>query len=107
VTLPPQPEPAAGLADYLRSEGYPEAAQEMAGDSSVLRLAFTLLNSQACVLLFAYWVWSLGVGRAWAAPPEPRRVTLSASTSVWIAIFCFVTGAPFLWHLARAAGHTG
>jgi len=107
VTLPPQLEPAAGLADYLRSEGYPEAAQEMAGDSSVLRLAFTLLNSQACVLLFAYWVWSLGVGRGWAAPPEPRRVRLSVSTCVWIAIFCFVTGAPFLWHLARAAGHTG
>jgi hypothetical protein len=100
VTLPPQMEPMPGLADYLRSEGYLEAAEQMSGRASALRLALTLVNSQACVLLFAYWVWSVGIGRGWTAVPDPRRVALSTAAVVVIAIV--LCAMPFLIRLARA-----
>jgi hypothetical protein len=102
VTLPPQVEPTPGLADYLRREGYSEAAEQMAGRFSALRLALTLVNSQACVLLFAYWVWSVGIGRGWTAVPDPRRVALSTAAVVLTAIVLIASSAPFLMRLARA-----
>ena len=101
VTLPPQAEATPGLADFLRREGYPEAAEQMAGRSSALRLFLTLVNSQACVLLFAYWTWSIGIGRAWETP-HPIRLHLSPPAVAAIALFLTASAVPFLSRLWQA-----
>jgi hypothetical protein len=107
VKLPPQLEPAPGFADYLRREGYPEVADEMAGDSSVLRLALTLVNSEACVLLFAWWVWASVLARGSIDPiaaPTPRLPPWALAA---VVLFLVAAAVPFLTKLVRAAGKGG
>ena len=76
LRVPPQLDPAPGLADHFIRSGYPHLAEEMKGDHSLAWFLLTLLNSQANVLLFVYWLargleGRAGVQRAiprWAAP---------------------------------------
>jgi hypothetical protein len=107
VRFPPQLEPAPGYADYLREQGYPEVAEEMAGDSSALRLGLTLVNSQACILLFVYWVWGAGLFQG-PTDPEKRSVArLPAWGVAAVVLFLVATAVPFVAKLAGAAGESG
>jgi Gpi18-like mannosyltransferase len=107
VELPPQLEPAPGLADYLRGQGYPEVAEEMAGHSSALRLVLTLVNSQACILLFAYWVRGGGLFQGSRGPETPGVGRLPAWGFAAIVLFLVATAVPFVAKLVRAAGAGG
>ena len=79
----------------------------MAGDSSALRLALTLVNSQACVLLFAYWVWGTGLLRGARDTGAPRVARLPAWSVAAMILFLVTTAVPFIAKLARAAGESG
>ena len=104
VRLPPQLEPAPGFADYLRGHGYPEVAEEMTGDSSALRLVLTLVNSQACILLFAYWVRGAVLFRGSRGAETQEVGRLPAWGFAAIVLFLVATAVPFVAKLARAAG---
>jgi len=99
LRLPPQLDPAPGLADHFIRVGYPHLAEEMRGDHSLVWFLLTLLNSQVNVLLFAYWLARGLEGPRAGVPREIPRWAAVATVALVIAI-----GLPFVRRVLGLAG---
>jgi Gpi18-like mannosyltransferase len=57
LTLPPQSDVGASIFEYFSNQGNPYLGVQAKGDSSLLWLLATILNSQVNVLIFLYWLY--------------------------------------------------
>ncbi|HVO10214.1 MAG TPA: glycosyltransferase 87 family protein [Vicinamibacteria bacterium] len=100
--LPQVESPPRALFDRLARLGYPWMADEMTGATSALGAAATLVNAEANVLLFGWWVLVAFRRRGFDALLEGRAGRLRVRPLIAAtAVFVLLSGAPFLVHAFR------
>jgi hypothetical protein len=84
------------LAAYFAGQGFPQIVEALRGETSVVGLFLTALNSQANVLLLAAWIGTFHRREAFAL-----RTGIVRGTRPWArlaaAVFVVLSGVWFLW----------
>jgi hypothetical protein len=103
VTLPPQPDQTEEFVAELLELGFQKAAEAQRGRTTVLRLVVTLVNAQVGLLLLAYWLAHVRLGRGWNGVPPARAPGVVSPWMVTAGLLLAASGVPFLVKLVHVA----
>lgn len=95
LIIPPQPDVPPNILDYAARENLPHSVLQAMGQFSLLWLIATILNAQANVLTFFYWIFALfrnGFDLEKAHWPLPGRKVVPL-----VIAFVFLTALPIVF----------
>lgn len=104
LVLPELPGLGPGFLDYFLSHGYGPMVDLVRGQTSLLGVVLTALNSQANVLILAAWILFAYAGHSFdGVLAERARPSLPRSFAPAAIAFVVASGVPFLAHALRSS----